>query len=1537
MRAATAAELAVLASKDRADHTRVKIENADGVMVEVTNLAGHDWVDDVTIDVRVEPLISTATITLFRTIGLLSLAPLIESSGLNVDSTGSYAPLVYPNRMATVETASMLQGEVPASGDWVLVWEGLGKVVEWGGSDNKVTFQALDPMTRLARTFIRTPADYGSDALDEFMEDVIQELLDDVFGASEIELAFTATSFAMLERPIGNVTVLEALQAITDLNAWNLHWRWNESAGAFRLTLWEPDRSNTTAVHTLGPDDYYEIPRISLDDEGVRNDGEVVYTDTSGDVQTETDTRAASIALYETRFIRVDARDSSVSTDTKAAALLEAILDDTESPLLPQEIDAAYFWPIELGDLLALSPGEHYDTEQKFGVFGYRHVLRADDCRTYIIGSGKPSGGFERWHQQEADAPDRVPEILSAYLDTVRYPDEADTGGGWTFALEGVYVELNYVLSESVQEIVVVFERDQGAGLVTDTYTHAVSGSGRIRLTPIARDTYTDVSFTITPRTQVGGGTKGKPVTFEFGGIKDRSTGLILKQGANEFGGSHLKVGSGITLTLDADGFPQISAAGGEGVVALEDVGDVGPYASLAAGDGLVWSGSDWVNSARRIFDVTMPPFNADNSGATDPLAAIHDAIAAATVGSTVRLPAGTYATSDVIVIDKAIRFEGGGTSTDSVSGTAIVPSVSVSPVIKVVQDDAQIRGVYVRGFQAADVAIHLSDEVEGISHIIVEDVVTTVCTTALLIDVVILSEIRNSSFVSGNVDIQGLATSLTFTSCFVKGYQGTAKGAYHVDGTSGYINFIGCGADENEGYGYWVGDGSNAVSIKGCGAEANALGFARILGDNVGIYNCHGFSNGADLNGSTHFASGVTAVGAKWLSVVGFQDFTPSGGANRLANHHLNASTSDSYVRGGLADLGVRDQGTRNTVFGLPLEGSEARGNAFNYAGNMFAANVITTDVATLADDATPSVLNGTKFVTGGTTGITDFDDGVVGQTIEVLSAHAVTVTHGASAIVLKGGADFGMAVGDALTLTMFVTGVWQEVARKVAAPKEANGTATLINGTTTVVVTHGLGAAPDIKDINVTPSEAWGAFTQFWKHSPTATEFVIEVDQDPGQDVDFSWSASVQVETPQPLNLWISKAEIDTRPMSGADWTDMLATADATWPAAEMDDQDATANLYVMAGALVYLRTGTVSYRTKVESYIEDLIAEGYPKVNGQALGYARNLGSFVLAADMCNIRLNNPTLHADFSAFAEGALTESYVGGGMTSVRDGAYARPNNIGNYCRWTCLITYAYIGDQTELDGIVEEVAFWLGDRTRGGASALWGPTASPDLSWHEDPTDSGTLRGIVSQGVTRFGHDFSGIQPEEMRRDDSFWSGTFPSGATVSGANLGATAPTTSIVGEKLFFTDDGNVSRVVDTHNVGTGDVTWSPDLSSAPAEDDQWSVYPGETGLRYVEEAAGIALGTVEIIRRLGYGDAHTWSDSALLRACTRLKYFADNHSDNNWVYFETSHEGARPLVNYLYGVGYPETRVRTQINGGIKGFSFTYYTHLGRSVP
>ena len=90
------------------------------------------------------------------------------------------------------------------------------------------------------------------------------------------------------------------------------------------------------------------------------------------------------------------------------------------------------------------------------------------------------------------------------------------------------------------------------------------------------------------------------------------------------------------------------------------------------------------------------------------------------------------------------------------------------------------------------------------------------------------------------------------------------------------------------------------------------------------------------------------------------------------------------------------------------------------------------TDDVRTLADDPTPSVLNGKLFKSGGTTSITDFDDGVVGQVIEILAEHSITITDG-SPIVLSGGGNYGMTTSDTLVLRMFNDQIWHEISRSV------------------------------------------------------------------------------------------------------------------------------------------------------------------------------------------------------------------------------------------------------------------------------------------------------------------------------------------------------------------------------------------------------------------------------------------------------------------------------------------------------------------------
>ncbi len=100
---------------------------------------------------------------------------------------------------------------------------------------------------------------------------------------------------------------------------------------------------------------------------------------------------------------------------------------------------------------------------------------------------------------------------------------------------------------------------------------------------------------------------------------------------------------------------------------------------------------------------------------------------------------------------------------------------------------------------------------------------------------------------------------------------------------------------------------------------------------------------------------------------------------------------------------------------------------------GTLEAVGVLKlSTVTTLADEDTPSVAAGNLFKTGGTTTITDFDDGVVGQTIRILSGHAITITDGTN-ILLSGSANFVMAAGDVLVLTMYNDQVWVEDSRQV------------------------------------------------------------------------------------------------------------------------------------------------------------------------------------------------------------------------------------------------------------------------------------------------------------------------------------------------------------------------------------------------------------------------------------------------------------------------------------------------------------------------
>jgi hypothetical protein len=84
--------------------------------------------------------------------------------------------------------------------------------------------------------------------------------------------------------------------------------------------------------------------------------------------------------------------------------------------------------------------------------------------------------------------------------------------------------------------------------------------------------------------------------------------------------------------------------------------------------------------------------------------------------------------------------------------------------------------------------------------------------------------------------------------------------------------------------------------------------------------------------------------------------------------------------------------------------------------------------NTVTLADSAIPSVKNGTVFLTGGTTTITNFADGVEGQVIHILAGHTVQITDGTN-ILLNGSTNITMVDGDSLLLVQKADGKWYEI----------------------------------------------------------------------------------------------------------------------------------------------------------------------------------------------------------------------------------------------------------------------------------------------------------------------------------------------------------------------------------------------------------------------------------------------------------------------------------------------------------------------------
>ncbi len=238
------------------------------------------------------------------------------------------------------------------------------------------------------------------------------------------------------------------------------------------------------------------------------------------------------------------------------------------------------------------------------------------------------------------------------------------------------------------------------------------------------------------------------------------------------------------------------------------------------------------------------------------------------------------------------------------------------------------------------------------------------------------------------------------------------------------------------------------------------------------------------------------------------------------------------------------------------------------------------------------------------------------------------------------------------------------------------------------------------------------------------------------------FEPPSSPGLEDSRPLaavGIWIGADEIADLPMEGEAWEALLAAADEKTNHPRIADQDDDTDVYVMAKALVYARTGEPAYRQEVA---EACMAAISTEDGGITLALGRNLIGYVIAADLVGL---DPEDDAVFREWLDQVRHEDIDGRTLVSTHE---HRPNNWGTHAGASRLAVAAYLGDSSDFHEAAMVFRGWLGDRD------AYAGFHHGDLWWQADPDRP---VGINLPGTTIQGHPVDGVLPNEQRRGGPF------------------------------------------------------------------------------------------------------------------------------------------------------------------------------------
>lgn len=213
---------------------------------------------------------------------------------------------------------------------------------------------------------------------------------------------------------------------------------------------------------------------------------------------------------------------------------------------------------------------------------------------------------------------------------------------------------------------------------------------------------------------------------------------------------------------------------------------------------------------------------------------------------------------------------------------------------------------------------------------------------------------------------------------------------------------------------------------------------------------------------------------------------------------------------------------------------------------------------------------------------------------------------------------------------------------------------------------------------------------------------------------------------------SIWLSPAEIQALPTSGAAWNSLAEVANSDWGSPAIADISSKHDTSTLAGALYAARLGNAAMRAKTVAALEAAIGT---ELGGDTLGLGRNLLSYVIAADLIDHRSPGFVTWVDQVRHAE------LDGRTLISTHE---QRPNNWGTHAGASRIAASRFVDDSADVVRAAEVFHGWTGNR------AVYAGFEFGELDWQANPALPVAINPL---GATLLGRNVDGVLPDDQRR----------------------------------------------------------------------------------------------------------------------------------------------------------------------------------------